>query len=1453
MKYSKKGIIGITLAAIMIASIFAVITLPVMSKPPTGDPQIVVNIVTPEDGDEFTYCDNFYVNAVIANNGSTDLEGINATIELPGNIELVDGETETKSVGLIVPHGVTDVWWEVHCDGTGISDITVNVTDKDGAYNIDTVTVKQVVTPPPPVLKVKIFQYPMGMVEECDVFGIKANITNIGSSNAYDVIAIIEWEPSLLANLVDGMPNSWTLGYMEPGDVHEVGWTMHCNGSGDVNITVDATAGCLDPDRILEDTVTVHQKEPANLTLVIIDPENNTKFCTKCDNTFVVTAEITNTGDAEAYGINALITATAGADSVNIAPPPTKSVPDLPPGGSATVSWDVTCNATGAATLNVTATGYCRWTGAELKPSDEVTIYQKDFIVEITSPANDSTFSSCQNFEVTAKLTNCKNEEISGFNVTFDFSDLGADLRYQTVYITHPPKAGWPTSKQMDYLAPGIYNVTFTESFCECCYAELKWYMHCEDTTDGEIIVNATKIDGTILPDEDSVYINQELKADLAAGIETFAGSLDDGTFITTAADAFAVCQNFTVVVPVTNWGEADAEDVSVTINVAGLATPSGTMTKDLGTIPGGESRKAIWELHCDGKGEVTISIPTKGDLTGIDENKGVQIDDDNKYLPCDKKVEQIPFTVEIIEPTTCTNFLEGQQWTVKTNITNGGDETLKDVSATIHWSGPATKVSGQPLTVSVGDLEPGESVHAPTWQMRCTGAGDVKLTVTAKSTEPVQHTIISNTVTVHQKRRADVNVEILSPAYYMDTTIATSEEFAVTARISNANNCVDATIYARVYIYPWDGAHVVSGPDPALPIVLAGGESQVVSWTLHCDKGDWPDDDWTRIKVKAWGTDSAGKDFSDYEYTHVYQYPAAHLEVDISAPDDGSKQALSSEFNITATITNTGEADVWEGKATLSVVPENSILLAEGGYTKDLGTLVGHGEDGSKTVTWTVQCEELGKSTITVTASGNDEFGLVFAKQTKYFEGETCFDGYVDIGAYIEGEMYIDGYFEGGVEVVGGFMDAELWLEDADIYVHGYFDGLVDGEFNGEIDGTVNATLNGWFCGTIGGGYYCDYYYGTYEGYVDGDFDGYIDTGNYGWFTGNVEGRFKGDIDGLFTGEMFGYIEIGGEISGSKDVCFEGEFNGNLSGWYEGYICGDVDADLNGTVYGYTYTGHYTGWYCDYYKGNIDGSFNGYVDGCFKGEIWDTTFSGYLYGGYVEVYGEVHGACYVEGYVYISAYVEGCFWMEGEMTEWTCTEDPGAPIYSGFIEPDSITVKQVTEEDLVEPFDDEIDVQAGWNFISVPKRQDSTKDTFGELLFGISFSTAYSYDPTTGWTLLTASSPVEVLDGYWINANSAGTITLSYLTGGQMVPPSKDLTSKAWNAIGFSSVTAKSASTTLKSVEGSWSTVIGWDETGQQYEGAIIYEVNDEALMYPGKGYWDWMTAGDTLSALSA
>jgi hypothetical protein len=158
------------------------------------------------------------------------------------------------------------------------------------------------------------------------------------------------------------------------------------------------------------------------------------------------------------------------------------------------------------------------------------------------------------------------------------------------------------------------------------------------------------------------------------------------------------------------------------------------------------------------------------------------------------------------------------------------------------------------------------------------------------------------------------------------------------------------------------------------------------------------------------------------------------------------------------------------------------------------------------------------------------------------------------------------------------------------------------------------------------------------------------------------------------------------------------------------------------------------------------------------------------------------------------------------------------------------------------------------WNFISVPKRMATSKDTFGELLTGIVVEAAWSYNPATGlFVAIGNSTSVAPLEGYWIHVTTAGNITLSYLAQGQVVPPTKVLTGDAWNAIGHSSTGILTAGNTLMSIADSWSTLLGWNAATQAYDAAIIHPgtgVSD--LMLPGKGYWIWMTKADTLSAIS-
>ena len=161
------------------------------------------------------------------------------------------------------------------------------------------------------------------------------------------------------------------------------------------------------------------------------------------------------------------------------------------------------------------------------------------------------------------------------------------------------------------------------------------------------------------------------------------------------------------------------------------------------------------------------------------------------------------------------------------------------------------------------------------------------------------------------------------------------------------------------------------------------------------------------------------------------------------------------------------------------------------------------------------------------------------------------------------------------------------------------------------------------------------------------------------------------------------------------------------------------------------------------------------------------------------------------------------------------------------------------------------IALQEGWNFISVPNRMAAAKDTFGELLTGISYTIAWSYNAATGlFVQIGNSTSVAPLEGYWINVTTAGNITLSYAQG-LTVPPSRELKGQAWNAIGHSSTGNQTAEKTLLSIADSWSTLIGWKAATQTYD-ETIFAPGTSDQMIPGKGYWIWMTQDDTLSAIS-
>lgn len=950
--------------------------------------ELMVDIVMPEEGANIDICDDFYVNVVVTNPCDQLVENVTAQIEwLPD-----DGATEVKAgitEAVSIPGKETkDFWWKLHCEKAGDLDITAEAKVADVVVGSDTVKVYQ-----GHVLKITIVEPEEDDVFcECQTFAVKAKIKNKSKHiTATGVIGILDITGN--AKLIADEPGGGTkhsekslTTAIAPGEEECVIWTLHCEGPGTVTIKVSASFDGSAPEQIVPHTITVEQAQTdAKLSVKIDSPVTCDKFCNLCDpwNKFTVTATIENEGCTAATGVSAELKKIAGPGDVSITDP-VKAIGTIPRLGKETVTWDVTCTDLGDVTFEVHVTSTVGGTPV----SDPVTIHQKDFIVDVSAEAIDPpdlipaiTVSTCQDFTVTSRLYNCKETTITDVTATIDYSAVGAELKGMVVIecydIGGVLKEGYPKEIAATETVP-------IDRICSCCYCDVTWTLHCISTKDGAITVTAKESEMYL--DDDSVAIVQEWKAHLVGGIHTHLGKVSDNTLEPEQVSEFGKCQDFTVVVPVTNIGEADAESVSVTIALTGPAEllAGETLTKEIGEIPGKESAKAIWELHCTGTGDVTIEVT---DISGIDENTEKAIT--NIDIPCPISVTQVAaplLDVVIVQPKDCDEFAKCEEFCVKAKVTNTGGAEISIVKATIILSDhpedvtPATRAeraSYEPATKTLGNIPAGMTYEVG-WVVHCKAQGDVKIVVKAESVAPAL-AVESDPVIVHQVVPAEIECKILSPV--QDSAyVATCQEFAVTAKITNLPGSCAVTITTSplVSISPTGAAHVVSGPTPAPPWTLKGGESVIVSWTLHCDKAEEVGcgvlD--TKITIKVSGMDAKDHAVTAECDVTVHQYPVANLVVDITAPADGSTYKVCDTFDVTATITNTGWADAWDVSATLSVFPEGSARITEGGYEKPVGTLVGHGTDGSKTISWTLHCKEACESTITITPSGLDECG---------------------------------------------------------------------------------------------------------------------------------------------------------------------------------------------------------------------------------------------------------------------------------------------------------------------------------------------------------------------------------------------------------------------------------------------------------------------------------------------
>ena len=168
----------------------------------------------------------------------------------------------------------------------------------------------------------------------------------------------------------------------------------------------------------------------------------------------------------------------------------------------------------------------------------------------------------------------------------------------------------------------------------------------------------------------------------------------------------------------------------------------------------------------------------------------------------------------------------------------------------------------------------------------------------------------------------------------------------------------------------------------------------------------------------------------------------------------------------------------------------------------------------------------------------------------------------------------------------------------------------------------------------------------------------------------------------------------------------------------------------------------------------------------------------------------------------------------------------------------------------------DEVPLQSGWNFISVPKTLNTTIQSAKNLFVEVDTDnrSILGYDAFQKvWVSVESADPVQPLNAYWIYAKTPCSVDLAY-PDTPALPAAKTLY-PGWNAVGLSSLNNTPAQTALFGT--SWRVLIPWNLEGGMFDQAIDNGGSDanspSRLMTPGNGYWIYVDEQSTLIGLTA
>jgi hypothetical protein len=790
----------------------------------------------------------------------------------------------TQGTDSLLPGRIADFWWKVCCnDDIGYTPIRVNVTADSQCDQIwpavGSSAVIQEVTGPTRCVEVKIVEapglgpvtgrlinsdtglhvvYDSGMpdtIQPCQNFGIKAEITNLCTDPKDIGNVYINNGTWINASLVGGDLNYWPVGVLGGNKTAVVAWTVHCDDQGDVHVGVTAPSVAnivtyipdLDQDNDAAEVI-VHQETPGGLVVHITQPAETFNWCTytydpikqpatsSClTQRLDVKATVTYTGAGQATDVRAQISASPSSGWVTLPASTDKKVGTgtLQSGVPVEVVFgNVTCLGTNPVVGNITIRGYSlQDPNPPAEDTDTVTISQQKVIAKVTpglTPPDDVNICDPDGFDVSFRYYNWSGIDWANPNVTacIDWSGSPGNVTLGNVSwrkILSGQAAGEFIPLDLSPITTDNSNCEIMpETICKCCAFDVKWHFTCTSEErvyfQGNVSVNQASPAFTGSDTSEIVCVDQEWKAELWTDVAFF---IQNDYKVMIEQDAMVPGNDFHVVIPVINTGDAGAEDVQVYftitdeptapctksyefVSASGDASISLSLPNQDGIrigiasfdyIPGGSAEKAILLLHCLCEGQVSVVIPEH--MQGVagwpngypgmkanDANTGEPVpsakvpgeQQDIHVPPCPMVFQQVPFTVEIENPFECQTFTTGDIFAVKALIHNGSvaqdfDDVYANLIVTDGAGAPINLTSGTVILVPsqtqlkyVGNITAGLDTEI-TWVLECSGPGEVYISVSASSTTPML-TAFSDIVNVHQIQppEACLRVTILSP-----------------------------------------------------------------------------------------------------------------------------------------------------------------------------------------------------------------------------------------------------------------------------------------------------------------------------------------------------------------------------------------------------------------------------------------------------------------------------------------------------------------------------------------------------------------------------------------------------------------------------------------------------------------------------------------------------------------